>query len=111
MSINSDTTTACACFCLFVVFLFFSRSCYRSCLSLCREHSLRTVAFSCISTGAYCYPAEEAADVALSSVRSWLLEGDNLEHVDRVVFVTRKARDQEAYAGLMMVYFPSPLLA
>ena len=84
----------------------FFRSCYQSCLALCLKHSIRTVAFSCISTGAYRYPSVEAADIALSTVRDWLLTGCNADSVDRIVFVTRKANDEEAYGFLMLSYFP-----
>ena len=64
------------------------------------------MAFSCISTGAYHYPSVEAADVALATTRQWLLTGSNADHVDRIVFVTRRARDEEAYGFLMLAYFP-----
>ena len=80
------------------------RSCYQSSLSLTLSHGLRSIAFPCISTGAYRYPSVEAADIALSTVRDWLLH--NLDSVDRVVFVTRRARDEEVYSLLLLVYFP-----
>lgn len=80
------------------------RSCYKSSLALCLNHGLRTVAFSCISTGAYHYPSVEAADIALGVTREWLLT--NGDAVDRVVFVTRRPQDEEAYSCLMLAYFP-----
>ena len=80
------------------------RSCYESTLALCLKHGLRTVAFSCISTGAYHYPSVEAADIALGTTRAWLLT--NHDTVDRIVFVTRRPRDEEAYGFLMLTYFP-----
>ena len=43
-------------------------SCYRQCLELAEERGSRTVSFPAISTGAYGYPAEEAAAIALDSV-------------------------------------------
>ncbi len=43
-------------------------SCYRKSLELAEERGARTVSFPAISTGAYGYPAEEAADIALASV-------------------------------------------
>lgn len=48
----------------------------------------------------------EAADVALSTVHQWLNSDDNEDKIDRIVFVTRTARDEEAYGFLMLVYFP-----
>jgi len=43
-------------------------TCYRKALELAEERGARTVSFPAISTGAYGYPAEEAADIALASV-------------------------------------------
>ena len=79
-------------------------SCYESCLALCLEHGIRSIAFPCISTGAYGYPSVEAADVALTSTRRWLLA--HSQAVDRIMFVTRRPRDEEAYGWLMLALFP-----
>src|ERR1700675_2491570 len=43
-------------------------SCYETCLDLAEERGARSVSFPAISTGAYGYPAEEAAEIALDSV-------------------------------------------
>ena len=43
-------------------------SCYRTCLELAEERGARTVSFPAISTGAYGYPTDEAAEIALDSV-------------------------------------------
>jgi O-acetyl-ADP-ribose deacetylase (regulator of RNase III) len=48
------------------------RSCYRSSLALAAEAGLSSVAFPCISTGAYGYPKAEACDIAISTVAEWL---------------------------------------
>lgn len=42
--------------------------CYRKSLALAEERGVRTISFPAISTGAYGYPAEEAADIALEAV-------------------------------------------
>ena len=47
-------------------------SCYRSSLSLAREHECDTVAFPAISCGVYGYPLIEAARVSLSTVQAEL---------------------------------------
>ncbi|HXF56063.1 MAG TPA: O-acetyl-ADP-ribose deacetylase [Actinomycetota bacterium] len=45
-------------------------SCYREALRVADELGARSVAFPAISTGAYGYPVEEAAPVAVRAVRS-----------------------------------------
>lgn len=44
-------------------------SCYRRCCEIAAEHGLKTLAFPCISTGVYRYPAQSAAEIAVASVR------------------------------------------
>src|SRR5438105_451757 len=43
-------------------------SCYRSSLALAAQHSIRTIAFPAISTGAYRFPIERAARIALAEI-------------------------------------------
>lgn len=43
--------------------------CYTSCFEVAAEHKLESIAFCCISTGAFHFPAEEAADIALAIIR------------------------------------------
>ena len=44
-------------------------SCYRSCLALAHENGIESVAFCCISTGEFHFPNEEAARIAVDTVR------------------------------------------
>ena len=60
-------------------------SCYRKCLELAEEREVRTISFPAISTGAYGYPAEEAARIALETVAAHL-DGPE-SHVREVFFV------------------------
>ncbi len=48
------------------------RSCYVRALDLANSHQLASVAFPSISTGAYGYPIDRAAPVAVGAVREWL---------------------------------------
>ena len=46
--------------------------CYRRAIELAHERGLRSIAFPCISTGVYGYPADQAAAVAVQTVREIL---------------------------------------
>ncbi|MCR5120786.1 MAG: O-acetyl-ADP-ribose deacetylase [Lachnospiraceae bacterium] len=47
-------------------------SCYESSLSLAVDNGIRKIAFPSISTGIYGYPVEEAAEVAVRTVKEFL---------------------------------------
>ncbi|KUK27154.1 MAG: Appr-1-p processing domain protein [Acetothermia bacterium 64_32] len=60
---------------------------YRSCLELAVSRGIKTIAFPSISTGAYGYPVEEAAPVALQTIRDFLKEHPGaLSEVRMVLF-------------------------
>src|ERR1700674_6073665 len=42
-------------------------SCYARAIELCQSHGLASVAFPAISTGVYGFPADRAADIAVST--------------------------------------------
>jgi O-acetyl-ADP-ribose deacetylase (regulator of RNase III) len=71
-------------------------SAYRESLKLALERGLRTVSFPSISTGAYGYPVESAARVALQTTIDFLQENDSLEQVVFVLFDAATARIYEA---------------
>lgn len=47
-------------------------SCYRNSLELASENQIHTIAFPAISTGAYGYPVQEAARIAVNTVHQFL---------------------------------------
>ena len=73
-------------------------ACYRSCLELAAEHSLRSVAFCCISTGEFHFPNREAAEIAVKTVREFLTGNATIE---RVIFNVFKDIDAEIYRRLL----------
>ena len=76
-------------------------SCYRSCLALARENGCKTVCVPSISTGVYHFPLEQAAEIAIRTIREEL-EGRELpETVTMVCFDSRtKAAYEAALATL-----------
>ncbi len=58
-------------------------SCYRKCLALAKEQNFKTIAFPSISTGAYRFPLQKAAQLAVPVL---LMDGTGLERVDMVCF-------------------------
>ncbi len=72
-------------------------SCYRSCFELAARHGLRTIAFPSISTGAYGFPMERAARIAVREVKAFLESNLSVEQVRLVCFGAR-AREIHAQA-------------
>jgi O-acetyl-ADP-ribose deacetylase (regulator of RNase III) len=66
-------------------------SCYRRSLEVASANRLKSVAFPSISTGAYGYPLEEAAPIALKTVKEYLSDHPDIQLVRFVLF------GQEAY--------------
>ncbi len=69
-------------------------SCYRNSFELALEHGLRSIAFPSISTGAYGYPKEEAAGIALRVMREY---EDQLEEIIACCF---SAGDKALYESV-----------
>ncbi|PYP59865.1 MAG: O-acetyl-ADP-ribose deacetylase [Gemmatimonadetes bacterium] len=74
------------------------RGCYENALRLARGHGVASVAFPSISTGAYRYPIEQAASVAVEAVRRELREPGPVELVRFVCF---SAGDLQVYRRLL----------
>ena len=69
-------------------------SCYRACLELAQRNKIKSVAFCCISTGEFHFPNEEAAKIAVDTVRQY--RGDT-----EVIFNVFKDVDAQIYRGLL----------
>ncbi|XP_052006957.1 ADP-ribose glycohydrolase MACROD2 isoform X2 [Xyrauchen texanus] len=78
-------------------------SCYQNSLKLVKDNNLRSLAFPCISTGIYGFPNEPAAEIALRTVRDWILS--NRDEIDRVIFCVFLETDYEIYYRKMSDYF------
>lgn len=74
-------------------------ACYRNALALAEDARLESVAFPAISTGAFGYPMEPAARVAMRTV---IDAAPQLKSVRRVCFVLHNHRDYEVHHAALM---------
>ncbi|SCJ74578.1 O-acetyl-ADP-ribose deacetylase [Anaerotruncus sp. 2789STDY5834896] len=73
-------------------------SCYRACLQLAVQNGLTSLAFCCISTGEFCFPAPVAAQIAVDTVRQFQKQSANkLE----VIFDVFTPSDYRLYSQLL----------
>lgn len=73
-------------------------SCYRSCLELAEQNQVHSIAFCCISTGVFMFPNEEAAKIAVQTVKNYKAEtGSKIE----VIFNVFKELDEQIYRNLL----------
>jgi O-acetyl-ADP-ribose deacetylase (regulator of RNase III) len=73
-------------------------SCYRSCLEIADANKIKSIAFCCISTGVFMFPNEEAARIAVATVKEYRAEtGSETE----VIFNVFKELDEELYRKLL----------
>lgn len=68
--------------------------CYRRSLELAVEKNAKTIAFPCISTGIYGFPAEKAAKIAISTVQNAL---QALPEAPEVVFCCFSRNSADIY--------------
>ncbi len=61
-------------------------SCYRNSFALAERHGLKSLAFPSISTGAYGFPTERAARIAVAETRKCLKTATSVESVRLVCF-------------------------
>nr|WP_035216595.1 O-acetyl-ADP-ribose deacetylase [Desulfobulbus elongatus] len=76
-------------------------SCYRRCLELAIQHDIQSMAFPAISCGAYGFPLDEAADIAVDTIQSFLNRTGKPKDVYIVCFQSRvKFAFAQAIRGL-----------
>jgi len=71
------------------------QACYANALHLAEEHALDSVAFPALSTGAFGYPVEEAAEIALSTVFDAMPELESVRHIRFVLYDAATLRVHE----------------
>ena len=73
-------------------------NCYRNSLRIALENAIKSIAFPAISCGAYRYPIDQAARIAVQTTREFLTATDELS---RVIFVLATGQIFAAYDRLM----------
>ena len=71
------------------------KNCYLNSLRLAAEKKLPIIAFPCISTGVYGFPAQRAAEIAFETVRDW-----QEEFPKTTIFVTFGDKSDNLYRTL-----------
>ncbi len=62
------------------------RNAYSNCLTLASSKGIKSIAFPSISTGAYGYPLEAAAEIALNVAINYLRDNSDIELIRFVLF-------------------------
>jgi O-acetyl-ADP-ribose deacetylase (regulator of RNase III) len=73
------------------------RSCYRECMRLAAAKQLKSIAFPAISCGVYGYPLEQAAALAVETVRACLPDCPSIEKIYFVCFGEAALRVYQHY--------------
>ena len=73
------------------------KSCYQNSLKLTKEKNIKTIAFPSISTGAYGYPFDRAAEIAIKTIQNYLEENSNLE---KVILCAFSSEDYQKYKDI-----------
>lgn len=71
-------------------------SAYLQSLKLATQNNLKTIAFPCISTGVYGYPKLEAAEIAIRTVKKYILSNE----LD-IIFCCYESEDYQIYEKLL----------
>ena len=74
------------------------KQCYENVLGIARDNGLRTVAFPSISTGAFGYPKDEAAKIAIDTVRQYV--SAHPDAFDEIFFVCFSEFDTLIYQSI-----------
>ncbi len=72
--------------------------CYRSCLELAAQNAIKSIAFCCISTGEFHFPNDQAAQIAVQTVKAYKKQ----THSEiEVIFNVFKTDDYNIYRNLL----------
>lgn len=72
------------------------KRCYTSCLELAVQNRIDSIAFCCISTGVFGFPKQEAAEIAIGTVRGFLKSNSI-----KVIFNVFGSEDYDIYRKIL----------
>lgn len=75
------------------------KNCYKNSLKLADLYACKEIAFPCISTGVYRFPKQEAAKIAVSTVKEVL---PGLINLKDIIFVCFSSEDKAIYDELVL---------
>ncbi len=75
------------------------KNCYTNSLKIAEQHACKSVAFPCISTGVYRYPKEQAAKIAISTIKELI---PSLKHLKDITFICFSEEDKDLYDKLVL---------
>ena len=75
------------------------KNCYLNSLKLAEKQGIKSIAFPAISTGAYGYPIEEAAEIAITTVKNYLKKSK----IEEVIFVLFSEEDYNIYRDKLLL--------
>lgn len=76
------------------------RACYANCLAEAEDEGLESIAFCCISTGVFNFPNDEAAVIAVDTVKAYLHQHPQ-SSIRKVIFNVFKDEDLHIYKRLL----------
>lgn len=76
------------------------KNCYLNSLKLAEDYSCQSIAFPCISTGVYRFPKEQAAQIAINTVKQ---TAPQLKQIKEIIFVCFSQEDKAIYDKLLNI--------
>jgi O-acetyl-ADP-ribose deacetylase (regulator of RNase III) len=73
-------------------------NCYRNSLRIAENTKLKSIAFPAISTGAYGFPKNLAAEIAVQEVRTFM---EQANHLEKIVFILIDEENYSLYKFLV----------
>lgn len=74
------------------------KNCYNSVLELAVKNELRTIAIPCLSTGEHRFPKNEAAAIALNTIKEFLKDNN---YFNKIIICTYTSEDYNEYKKLL----------